>query len=1054
MALTILSSNRVETLQFRLRQQLATTPLADPFAAEVIVVPTYAMARWLNLRMAQQQGIAANIQYPQAGEWVWRLAASVLTDLPQQDPYSRQALGWQVFRLLPELLGERAFEPLQAYLDDDRSGIKRWQLAQRIAESFDRYQSYRPQTIQAWSEGDDDHWQARLWRELVDSRGQAHRVASISRLIETLEQATEWPALPRRVNLFALSNLAPLYLEVLRVLAPLTELNLYLHSPSDQYWADLETEKRKSMRRLSSPHQQDLFDAGNELLASWGQQGQVFQDLLLSRISAESIDVDMFDAPDDGSLLGRVQASIFNLEPAPQALEPDDSVSIHVCHSAMRECQVLLDQILAMLEQDGDLSAEDILVMVPDIAAYAPYIEAVFQPQRIACNISDIRLSDQHPMVLAFLQLLKLPQSRFTISEILALLDNESIRRRFDFDEQALAAIRELVEQGHTRWGIDADHKLDFDLPSTPGNTWQQVRERFFAGYSLAGDELWHGIAPLLPGDDSDAVTLGRFWHFFERLRQWRNRLGKQRDAVEWQMLLMQLLEDFFVETDPRESRLQQLRDAISELPSAAGSEISPQLLVYLMTQLLQSSEQSGQLYSGGVTFCGMRPMRSIPFKVICLLGMNRGDFPRRDPHNDFELMSASPRAGDPSNRSEDRYLMLETLLCARKRLYISYTGRSLRDNSDQQPSVLLQELLDFIDTHFQAAGDARKFSLQLTRFHPMQVFSGANYGGNEFSYQQYWCDVAKQLAQPAAGADKPWPQQTLCSTPEADSVIDLAQLRRFVANPIQYFFRQRLGIYLGEDELPADDETFDLSYLDQWRLKQQLASDTLADREDGEQRLLAQGLLAHGHAAAAQVETIRQQQSDWFEALAEYRALPVKILACEVVLDDFNRLAGSVSNYYPGKGLMAYHGGSFKGRQLLALWIDHLVVCAEQRLPDNECSLLLSKDKSWRLPPLEAGAARAQLQQYSQLYQAGICRPLAVFPDSSFTWASEPDKGKALTRVSRGWHSEWSVGGDSKDPYIQLVLRAGHNLPFDSTDFDHYAQRLYAQLLEQGEVL
>ncbi len=1054
MALTILSSNRVETLQSRLRQQLATTPLADAFATEVIVVPTYAMARWLNLRMAQQQGIAANIYYPQAGEWVWRLAASLLTDLPQQDPYSREALGWQVFTLLPALLEDKAFATLHGYLADDHNGIKRWQLAQRIADSLDRYQSYRPQTIQAWSQGEDDQWQAQLWRKLVDERGLAHRVATISRLIETLEQALELPALPQRVSLFAVSNLPPLHLEVLRVLAPLTELNLYLHSPSDQYWADLETEKRKSLRRLSTPEQQDLFDAGNELLASWGHQGQVFQDLLLSRISAESIDIDMFARPDDDSLLGRIQRSIFNLEPAPQQLEADDSVSIHVCHSAMRECQVLLDQILAMLEQDSDLNAEDILVMVPDIAAYAPYIEAVFQQQRVACNISDIRLADQHPLVVSFLQLLNLPQSRFTVSEILALLDNESIRQRFDFDDQALSAIRALVEQGHTRWGFDADHKSDFDLPSTPGNTWQQARDRFFAGYSLATDELWHGIAPLSSGDDADAITLGRFWHFLERLRHWRERLGKQRDAAQWQALLMQLLEDFFIETDPRESRMQQLRDAISDLPAADSSEISPQLLRYLMAQLLKTSEQSGQLYSGGITFCGMRPMRSIPFKVICLLGMNRNDFPRRDPHNDFEIMSASPRAGDPSNRSEDRYLMLETLLCARQRLYLSYTGRSLRDNSDQQPSVLLQELLDFIDTHFYSASNTEKFSQKLTRLHPMQVFSSANFNTPAFSYQQYWCEVAGQLALPPTLAGKPWPRQQLPITLDTDLAIDLEQLRRFLVNPIQYFFRQRLGVYLGDDELPGDDETFDLSYLDQWRLKQQLASDTLNDREDTSQRLLAEGLLAHGHAAAAQVETIRQQQADWFEALGEYRALPATMLAIELGLDDSSLLAGPVANYYPGKGLMAYHGGSFKGRQLLALWIDHLVLCADARLPADEYSLLLSKDKAWRLPPLEAGAAGAQLQQYCQLYRKGISCPLPIFPDASYIWASESDKDKALARVLRGWQNQWGVGGDSNDPYIQLVLRAGHELPVGSADFDHCAQRLYAQLLDLGEAL
>ncbi len=1053
MALTILSSNRIETLQARLRQHLAAAPLGEPFAPEIIVVPTFAMGRWLNLRMAQQQGIAANTFYPQLGEWVWRLASSTLTDLPPLDPYSSAALAWQVFRLLPELLEQKAFATLQAYLLDDHTGIKRWQLAQRIGDSFDRYQSYRPQTIQAWSRGDDDQWQARLWRALLEHRGLAHRVGTMSRLIEFFAGSGDVSGLPQRVSLFALSNLPPLYLDLLRALAPLTEMNLYLHSPSDQYWADLDNEKRKTRRRLAAPGQQDLFDAGNELLASWGRQGQVFQDLLLNRVSAESIDIDMFAKPGDDSLLSRIQRSIFTLEPASDRLEPDQSLSIHVCHSAMRECQVLLDQVLAMLDQDAELNPEDILVMVPDIAAYAPYIEAVFQQQRIACNISDITLADEHPLVVAFLQLLGLPQSRFTTSEILALLDNESIRLRFDIDDRALAQIRRLVEQGHTRWGIDADHKADFDLPTTPGNTWQQVRDRFFAGYALAEDELWQGIAPLSVGDDTDALALGRFWHFFERLRSWRARLGNSRGAAEWQILLMQLLEDFFIETDPRESRLQQIRDAIGEMQSAGRSEISPRLLVYLMDRMLKTSERRGQLYSGGITFCGMRPMRSIPFKIICLLGMNRNDFPRRDPHSDFEIMAASPHAGDPSNRSEDRYLMLETLLCARQKLYLSYTGRSQRDNSELQPSVLIQELLDYVDSCFAAGSTPQKFSEQLIRVHPMQAFSRSSFTAPVFSYRQYWCDVAAQLAQPALAAARAWPQRALPQMQPGET-IDLEQLRRFLANPIQYFYRRRLGLYLEAEDLSGDDETFDLSHLEQWRLKHQLASDCLRERSDASQRLMAEGLLAHGHAAAAQVAGIKQDQADWFDRIGQYRGIRQTMLNLELELEAAGRLCGSVTDYYPGKGLMAYHGGNFKGRQLLALWLDHLALCAANLWRENESSLLLCKDKTWRLAPLSESAASKQLADYCHLYREGMTRPLPIFPDASFTWAREADQDKALARALRPWQNQWGLGGDNTNPYIRLVLRGGYELPIGNSEFDCYAQRLYAQLLDSGEML
>ena len=1053
MTLSILSSNRVEILKDCLAERLAEAPLGDPFAREVVVVPTFAMGRWLNLRLAQSHGIAANIDYPQPGEWVWDLAGEVLGDLPHRDPYSADTMSWRLFALLPELLGADAFGELRGYLADDRSGIKRWQLCERIAQGFDRYLAYRPQLIRQWSAGRARHWQARLWRALTADSGQDHRVDILARLVARLQQPQAAPRLPERVSLFGLSTLPALYLEVVHALAAHTDLRLYLHSPSDQYWADLESEKRKLRRQLSHPGQQELFDAGNELLASWGRQGQVFQDQLIELGAAASIDIERYTPPDDSSLLGQLQRSIYTLEPKPRLRQADDSISLHVCHSAMRECEVLRDRLLDMLETDPSLNPEDILVMIPNIAAYSPYVEAVFQQQRVAFNLSDVSLADEHPLVTTFLQLLRLPASRFTQTEILALLDNEALRRRFDIDAGALAEIQRLIDAGRTRWGIDAAHKAELDLPATPGNTWQQLQERFFTGFALAGDELWQGISPLAASDDAGLTAMGRFWHFLGRLRAWRERLAVSRDAVQWQSLLMQLLDDFFIEADSRESRLQQIRDAVSQVSAAGNSEVSPELMVYLLERLLQTSEQHGQLYSGGITFCGMRPMRSIPFRVICLLGMNHDDFPRRDPPSDFELVAAKPRAGDPSRRLEDRYLMLETLLCARHKLYLSYTGRNLRDNSEQPPSVLVQELLDFIDTHFEAApGDPRPSST-LTRLHPMQPFTAASFVGAEFSYSEHWSRAARQLASPISTAPKRWPRDGLQAA-EPSAVIHLDRLRRFVADPVRSFFQQRLGIYLRDEQAVDDDEPFELSFLDAWQLRQRLANDCLAGREESVERLRAEGMLPHGTAAAMLVERVRREEAAWLESIAGFRNIASQALPIDIAIAPDLRLEGSLTNYFPGVGLMSYQAGKFKGKHLLTLWIDHLALCAAGLAGSDEASLLLSRNGGTRIPLLDAAEAQAKLEDYSALYAEGLCRPLPVLPETSHPFAEEADGKKALNKAIGNWNNPYNPGGDRSNPYLQLVLRAGHGLPFADDEFDRYARRIYARLLDVAEAV
>ena len=1043
MALTVFSSNRIESLQQQLSRDLAAHPPADPFRPEIVVVPTYAMGRWLNLRLAQQRGIAANIDYPPPVQWIWQLASTLLDDLPAQDPSTAEALAWHCFELLPGLLDEPGFEPLQTYLADDISGQRRWQLAQRIAHNFDRYQSYRPMMIRDWDRGQEQNWQACLWRRLIESRGLTHRVETIERLVAALDDSTRFERLQQSYRLFALSSLPPLYFEVVAQLARRVEINLYQHSPTDQYWADLEAEKRRARRRLQNPEEDALFETGNELLASWGRQGQTFQDLLLASDSLETIDVALYQAPDDSSLLGRLQDSIFRVSTGAGRIDADESVSFHVCHSPLRECQVLRDRLYAMFEQDPTLTPEDILVMIPDISTYAPYIEAVFRGESLPFNLSDTTLVDEHPQVSTFLDLLRLPQSRFALSEILTLLENDSLRRRFELEADDRDAIDRLIEQAHPRWGLDGAHKARLGLPPTAANTWRQAQDRFYAAYALATDELWQDVAPLQHCGDGEAEIIGRLWRLLDTLDHWRHRLAQPAPAAEWRQRLLRLVEDFFVETDPRESRLQSIRDAIASLPDDSREDLFPQLIADLMTSALAVSEQSGRLYAGGVTFCGMRPMRSIPFRVICLLGMNRGDFPRRDPHDDFELIAETPGPGDPGRRIEDRYLMLETLLCARDQLYVSYVGRSVKDNSPTQPSVMVRELIDFIDGIGEAG---TPLSQALIHEYPLQAFSPNNFIAPSFSYSSYWCDVARDLVCASPASPSAWPEQPLLDeSPPAQ--VELARLRQFARHPVRFFFQHRLGLFLEQADDIRDDEVFELGGLDRWRLRQQLADDSLRQRDDSLQRLLASGQIAHGPAAFAQAQDFTASHAAWLEALADYGQGEHRSVPVEIDLDEF-RVSGVVAGYFPGRGLMAHHAGRVGGGVLSGIWLSHLALSAADCWQDSERGVLMTPDETRVFEPLPRSRARELLLELCRLYIEGSRLPLPVLPRCSFAWAASEDRSRAAGRAWAEWLNQFTGGGDADDPYLGLVLQ-NNRPPIDDLRFGELAEQLYRQALD-----
>jgi len=1093
--LHICRSNRVELLLERLAGRLAAQPLSSPLLPEVVVTPSPAMARWVNLQLAARHGVAANYQYPLPASFIWQLARELLGDLPETDPLAPEVMTWKVYALLPALVGEPAFAAIGLYLRQDDDGLKRLQLAGRIADVFDRYQFYRPVQLRDWSAGRDATWQAELWRRLTRGVPQ-HRLAVITRLLSRLQQqqedqdpspgnaarkrasAPQSGAVPERVSLFAVSSLPPLFIEVLHALASHTQVELYLHSPTDQFWADLVSQKTLARKRLAQPEEAELWETGNALLASWGRQGQALQDLLLTQ-DIPATEEDVFTAPGTGLLLQRLQHDIFTLRPMVNRGERipvavDDSLQVHVCHSAQRECQVLHDQLLAMLDADPALRPEDILVMVPEISLYAPYIEAVFEQDAesarpfIPWNLSDISLRDEHPLVRVFLQLLDLPHSRFSHTEILSCLDVPELAGRFALDGAAVAQIREWLEQARLRWGLSAEHKRQFGLPGTGENTWAQVEQRLFGGYALGEGELFEDIAPIAGVDGTRGEILGRFWRLLSCLTDTAERLRRPRRAAEWQDCLGRLLDDFFGQQEDEEGRLQKIRDALADLAGQAGNleETLPIVLVrHWLERQLGTHTRHGRYFSGGVTFCGMRPMRSLPFKVICVLGLHDRAFPRREQPAEFDRMREQWRPGDPRKGTEDRYLFLETLLCARQVFYLSYLGRDVRNNSERQPSVLLRELLDYLDQQYRAAGGAAddRLSARLTRIHPLQPFSPRNYQGETRSYDGDWCAVAQALQRPAPPepAGMGWNHIRLSEPADTPRTLSLMQLLRFARHPVRFFVNARLHVYLREEAPGEDDEVFGLDALQSFTLKQRLVDDYLKGRPTPARQLRAEGLLPHGAFAALawQQETLKVQPLT--QRLADYRGRRPEQRLIDLPFEHETagafRLAGQIRDIYPGLGLLRYRPGTLKGPDILALWLEHLAWCAGEGDGDK-CSTLHGATERFTITQtLAPDEAQAHLARYLRWYREGLQRPLPLLPGASYAWmrtVSQGSRADPSNAAFNAWNGNLFNGipGDKDDAYVQLVMRGVAGNPIDQPEFTELADAFYAAALAAGE--
>lgn len=1078
-------SNRLETLADNLLNSYANQN-SHPFTPRTIITESPSLARWLRHQFCLNQGIACLIDTPLPAAWLWNQARHLLGLKPGEDPLSRERMQWQIHAALtPDtpIWSGSAMPELARYLQNDDTGLKRWQLSGHIADSFDRYQYYRPELIEKWSTEQDHQWQAQLWRE-ISQNIDTHRVTLMKRFLEklniTAEPEPHLNQLPDRLDLFSIHNLPPLLLTAFAAIAQHIPVHLWLLAPTPEYWADLSTPRQMAHQRLEDPDNAAYWQAGNPLLTQWGRQGQAFQDMLLELESIES-DEGQFHKPARNSLLGKVQADIYaatnETKPEPETIIENGfpSLQLHICHTPMRECQVLHDTLLHCLNEDPHLQAEDILVLVPEISRYAAYIEAVFgrtpgeNEQRLPFNLSDIVLVDEHPLIRAFLKLLELPESRFTRAEVLSLANLPEVRRRFGLSQDDNAWLAELFDQLRIYWGLDGEDKnTRFNLPKIEENTWQQGFQRIMAGFALGTEQRYRSnnedIIPQADLTAQGAERAARFFNLLHSLRHWAYELQKTSNAIEWSDRLTRLLDTIFGEDPDEDDRLTQIREILAELAEAGEkntSQLSPAVIHYWLSKSLSIRASRGRFYSGGVTFCGMQPLRGVPFKVVCLLGMQDQAFPRHHSGIEFDIMAEHWRHGDPDPALEDRYLFLETLLATRKRLIISYTGRNHRTNEPLQPSVLVQELLDYLDERYRI--DDKLPSEVLQRVHPLQAFGRGNFSStNRPSFDHWWLAISRTLLdhkQPKA--EDSWPTVSATLAKDLQPQISPAALGKFFNHPLRHFVQQQLHIFEPRDIELTEDEPFSLDHLQQWQVRDLLLRYWLqGDMHEARQLIKAQGMLPHGPAGEETLAELENSFRDMLEPLNEIIRLPLQRKAVDIDLKlTINgktwQMGGRLQHSYEHIGLLQLSASKYALSNVLSLWIEHLCLHAIKH-PLAGTSLFISRDLNIQLQAIDSELARVQLTDLVAIYTQGLLSPLPFMRKSASAWMQSWNKNqdphKALDDARKKWNSGYNYTGEKEDFYIQLMLR-GYDWTLDES-FAEYAQRILEPLQAQLEPL
>jgi exodeoxyribonuclease V gamma subunit len=1051
------------------------SPLPDPFAREVIAVPAKGVERWLTQRLSTTLGghgdaVAANLSFPSPTRLVDEAIAAAGGHEADDDAWASGRVLWQLLALIDGCVGEPWCSVLAGHLgngeDSHRAG-RRYAAAEHLRDLYRSYAAHRPQLLVDWAAGedtdgaggaleDDQRWQAELWRRLrtaLDAPSPAERLEGTCR---TLRDDPGCSDLPQRLALFGATRLTTEQRAILRALAEHRDVHLFLPHPSPAMWdtlrrVDPPTRRREDHSALAVTH---------PLLVSLARDTRELQ-LLLGEVD----DVHHGAATTPSTLLEHVQAAIRDdAAPSPTAIA-DGTLQVHACHGPPRQVEVLREALLRLFELDATLEPRDVLVMCPDVETYAPLVRAAFeQPgtghpgHGLRVRLADRSLKQTNPLLDTLSGLLALADGRVTASQVLDLAASPPVRRQFGFSDDDLERLRDWAARAGVRWGLGPQQRSAYALRSVPQNTWDTGLNRLLLGVAADESDLsWLGLAlPLDDVDSSDIDLAGRLAELVERLGGVLTRLQGPQPVQAWVDALSDALDLLTAVSDDDAWMLAQARRQLAEAAEhGADTELRLADVRILLAGRLAGRPTRANFRTGELTVCTMVPMRSVPHRVLALLGLDDGVFPRGGSVDGDDVLQRDPCLGERDVRSEDRQLLLDALMSAGDHLLLLYTGADAVTGATRPPAVPLGEVLDVVRL---TVGDDALGGV-LTR-HPLQPFDGRNFDAQEpFSFDTAALAGARAATQPRT---PPPPFLSDPLGPRTDDVA-LADLIAFLVHPVKALLSRRVGVHIPDrQESVADALHADLDSLEKWDVGDRMLTARLAgvDAADFRQAELRRGTLPPGPLGIALLEDLGRAVEPLVQAALPVHAGHAGALDVVVDLGSGRRLTGTVNGIH-GDVLASTSYSSLAPKHRLTAWGNLLAVAAGGHASPTSAVTTGRgpyKRPVWRSTLVLPQDPAAVLRDLVALYDAGMREPLPIATGASHAYAERRRAGSTVEEAREAAEKEWNgMFGDGKDRHLAYVH--GERPPFaclladadageDQTRFGALARRLWAPLL------
>jgi exodeoxyribonuclease V gamma subunit len=1059
---------------------LLSNPLPDPFAEELVIVPAKGVERWLSQRLshilgrgAGSDGVCAGISFRNPNSLI-----AEITGTTDDDPWSPDAMAWPLLEVIDASCNDSWCKTLATHLGHFEAGEerelrqgRRYAVARRLAGLFASYARQRPQLLIDWENdiaGDiasDLQWQPPLWRALL---AKVNADAPHTRHAKTLATLQESPTdLPERLSLFGHTRLPSTEIELLQALATHHDLHLWLPHPSDNLWTSLAGERGQIPRRDDTSHR----TVSHPLLATLGRDLRELQRGLPADPQTDEylpLLAGAHDRPD--TLLGWLQSDITANSVRPEGrthTRADRSVQVHSCHGPARQIDVLREVLLGLLADDKTLEPRDILVMCPDIETYAPLIVAGFglgdmihgvhPAHRLRVRLADRSLVQTNPLLGVASQLLALAGGRATSSEVLNLAATAPVRARFEFSDDDLEDITRWVREANIRWGFNSEHRQPFGVDFIQ-NTWRFGIDRVLAGVAMSDDShAW--IDTTLPLDDvsSNRVELaGRLAEYIDRLQHVVETLTGTRPLRDWLNALEHGIELLAKVNDDDAWQTSQLQREFADVLNSAGPRADTTMRLpdirALLERHLAGRPTRANFRTGTLTVCTMVPMRSVPHRVVCLVGLDDGVFPRLGVLDGDDVLARNPMTGERDIRSEDRQLLLDAIVAATETLVITYTGANEYSGHQRPPAVPLAELLDTLDmTTPHKVRDTIVVEHPLQPFDTRNVIPGKLIPNEPFTFDPTVLRAAR--ARERDRAERPRFISGPLPAPPPEDVV-LADLAAFFRDPVKGFFRALEFTLPWEIDGVEDSMPVDINALEEWTVGDRMLRDMLDgmhpdQARDAEWR---RGTLPPGRLGWRKATEIRDQATLLAEAARQYRRVEPDAVDVDIDLGSGRRLTGTVSPVF-GDRLVAVTYSKLDGRHLLQSWIPLLALLAH--VPRRDWSaIVIGRPKRGTTPRHEdlgrpAEGAVDLLTDLVAIYDEGRRQPLPLPVKTSYAWAeAKHGHGDPERSAMFRWRTDRYPAEDQEPAHERAFGKGVWLSALIDAGLDAYACRLWLPML------